>query len=249
MPVPVINQTTSVLVWDRGRYHSAALALAPGSSAATSWAVLSGGFPEGVALNTSTGRISGTPQAEAEGSVFTAAVVARNASGDSIPLTVTIGVYWADVSLDGSVEMFFDLDHGGVRFARQTEIDEKTGAALVRWKRGDVFPLSVVFLKGAEAVDLSLEFLALVMAEEIDGKKYRLDDQTLTRLGIADKARYQIAVDLSAQGLAGLLGGEESLDLKIEIEAKFSFAQNGATRTATRSSQTFVVRLFQDLKA
>jgi len=81
MPAPILSPTTTILALTRGRFYSIQLALAYGSPAATSWSVTSGGFPDGMTLNTTTGRISGTPSRESEGSVFVAQLTANNASG------------------------------------------------------------------------------------------------------------------------------------------------------------------------
>jgi len=110
MSVPVIDPTTSILALTRGRFCSVQLALASGSVPATSWALASGGFPDGLTLNTATGRISGTPSRESEGSGFVAEGTARNASGPNAPPKLVFGIEHSMVEPDGSLEALMEAD-------------------------------------------------------------------------------------------------------------------------------------------
>lgn len=255
MPVPILNLTTSLLIFDRGRFNAFQPALAPGSSAATGWSLLSGGLPEGMALNATTGRISGVPGREAEGSVFNVQIVASNGSGASEPLDLVIGVAFAPMELDGAQELIFDLDHGGVAFSRFEELDD-LGRPVVRWKRGDKFPLAIICVKGGQVVDIPISQVAITAAQ-VEGER-RIDlnpGRPLLRQGEYDLARWQTVIDLTDSYLRTIIGSEDpgagqSVLLSCELEFQFFYETGDVEEPealATRTSATFGVRLYRDL--
>src|SRR5207302_11350065 len=84
MAAPVINTTTSVLgykQYEEWEYQPWA------SNTPTSWS--SSTLPPGLAINGSTGLISG---AATLAGVFIVGIIATNADGDSAPVNLTIGI-------------------------------------------------------------------------------------------------------------------------------------------------------------
>ncbi len=254
MAVPILSQTTSILALTRGRFYSVQLALASGSPTATSWALASGGFPDGMTLSPSMGRISGTPSRESEGSVFVAQVTANNASGPSAPLKLVFGIEHAKVEPDGSLEAFMDLSTTGIGFRGHEETDE-TGRAVVHVKRGDRFPFSISFLKGTEVIDLAVTNLAVVLKEfEPEGRVVLNPSGHLEKQGMEDTARWLTFLDFSDPTIATVLGNyEDDSDTafpalaEVEVSYRVDRGSGLAPLAAVRTSATFVFMVHRDL--
>ncbi|MBU6303647.1 MAG: putative Ig domain-containing protein [Verrucomicrobia bacterium] len=254
MPAPILSPTTSILALTRGRFYSIQPALAPGSSPATSWSLISGGFPDGMTLNPVTGRISGTPSRESEGSVFVAMVTANNASGPSAPLKLVFGIEHARVEPDGSLEAFLDLSTSGIGFRGHDKTDD-FGRAVVHVKRGDRFPLSVTFLKGTEVIDLAVTNLAIVLKEFEPESRILLNPSGhLEKQGIEDTARWITYVEFSDPAIATMLGNYEddsdtAFPALAEVEVSYQVDRGPGLSPfpAVRTSATFVFMVHRDL--
>jgi hypothetical protein len=160
-------------------------------------------------LSPATGRISGTPSRESEGSVFVAMVNAINASGQSAPLKLVFGIEHARVEPDGSLEAFLDLSTSGIGFRGHDKTDDQ-GRAVVHVKRGDRFPLSVTFLKATEVIDLAVTNLAIVLKEFEPESRILLNPSGhLEKQGVEDTARWITFVEFSDPALATMLGNYE----------------------------------------
>jgi hypothetical protein len=206
---PTISPTTSILALTRGRFYVFQPALASGSPPATSWSLASGGLPFGMTLDPATGRISGTPSRESEGSVFVAMVTASNADGPSAPLTLVFGIEHAKVEPDGSLEAFLDLSTSGIGFRGHEAVDD-SGRAIVHVKRGDRFPLSITFLKGEEVIDLPVTNLAIVLKEfEPEARTLLNPSGHLEKQGEGDTARWLTWLDLGDPAIAAALSNYE----------------------------------------
>jgi hypothetical protein len=222
-------------------------ALQAGSPAATSWAIQSGGLPSGLTLNTSTGKISGTADAESEGSVFRANLVALNADGTSAALPLVIGIRVAPAPADGGLHAVWDLDTGAVGWVGFTQADE-LGRRIVHARSGDQLPLTVQFVRAGETVPLPVATLALTVDEYEPEDGYLLhSDATVEASGSGETARTSVWLDLSGAALAAVLGEYEDdagtaagllAELKMTWPAEF-----GAGRTATRRSLPFWLML------
>ena len=247
MPAPILSPTTSILALTRGRFYSIQITHAPGSSPATSRSLISGGFPDGMTLNPTSGRISGTPSRESEGSVFVAMVTANNASGPSAPLKLVFGIEHARVEPDGSLEAFLDLSTSGIGFRGHDKTDD-LGRAVVHVKRGDRFPLSVTFLKGTEVIDLAVTNLGIVLKEFEPESRILLNPSGhLEKQGIEDTARWIMFVEFADPALATMLGnyGDDSdTAFPALAEVKVTYQVNRGTGLlsfqAVRTSATLV---------
>jgi hypothetical protein len=254
MPAPILSPTTSILALTRGRFYFVQLALASGSAAATSWALASGGFPDGISLHTATGRISGTPSRESEGSVFVAQVTANNASGPSTPLKLVFGIEHARVEPDSSLEAFLDLSTSGIGF-RGHEKEDDSGRAVVHVKRGDRFPFSISFLKGTEVIDLAVTNLAVVLKEfEPEARVPVNPSGHLEKQGMEDTARWLTFLDFSDPAIATVLGNyEDDSDTafpalaEVEVSYRVDRGSGLVPLAAVRTSATFVFMVHRDL--
>ena len=254
MPAPVLSPTTSILALTRGRFYAVQPALATGSSPATSWSLASGGFPVGLMLNPATGRISGTPSRESEGSVFVAQVTANNASGPSAPLKLVFGIEHAKAEPDGSMEAFLDLSTSGIGFRGHESADD-LGRAVVHVKRGDRFPFSISFLKGTEVIDLPVTNLAVVLKEFEPESRIQLNPSGhLEKQGIDDTARWLTFLDFSDVAIATVLGNyEDDSDTafpalaEVEVSYRVDRGAGLAPLAAVRTSATFVFMVHRDL--
>jgi hypothetical protein len=247
MPVPIIDPTTSVLTVPRGRAFAFQPALAPGSTAATGWSIVSGGLPTGLSLNTSTGRISGTADLESEGSTFRFGLRATNGDGNSETVNLTIGIEYASTDADGGLQAVIDLDSGCLGFIGLSQITEDN-RAVCHVKRGDEFPLTVQFVRRGMVVDLpSVTVRATAKREEMDPPidLQAADDFLVYRQGAGETTRYTIWLSLKADKLGLDLQDEEKPEgtaVQYLGEVHWTWAVSmgeSSTRTAKRSTLEF----------
>jgi hypothetical protein len=254
MPIPVIYQSTSVHGLMRGRPFAFQPALAPGSPAASSWQLLSGTLPSGLTLNATTGKISGTPDSDAEGSTYTLGLSAVNADGVSAPLVLTMGVEYAPVEADGGLTAIIDLDTGVVGFP---ECDQRTeeNRAVAHVRRGDAYALSVVFVRRGTVIDLP------VTAMRVTGKKEETDppipfqapgDYLVYKEGSGETARYNVWLSLRDEQLATDLedaSAARGTAVPYVCEIRWMWTRSmgeSSARTAERSSLEFVFVVHRD---
>lgn len=255
MPVPVVDTTTSVLAWVRGKYYAFQPALAAGSDAATGWNIASGALPDGVSLNSTTGLISGTVDTEAEGSIWVAQLRASNGSGNSTPVRLTFGVEYPEVEADGALHALFDLDSGMVAFRGLDQVAED-GLAIAHVKGRDEFPLAIQFVRRKNVIDLP------VVGITVGAKRYEPEslinlqannDDIVYLEGDGETARYVVWLDLSASALANALADEESDDgtavavlAELQVEYLVDMGEE-EERTAKRTSLSFWLMVHRDL--
>jgi hypothetical protein len=205
MAAPIINPAVSLLTLTQGRYYELQLVEAVGSSAATGWQVFRGALPSGLSLNTSTGKISGTPNARAaEGSVWLTQIRATNGDGASTPLELTWGIERAEVEADGGIHAVFDLDTGAVAFPGS---DQRTSdnRPVVHVRAGNKLPLTLILGRRGEVIDLavsSVEVGGRQTADEPITRSFRAEDDTsLLKIGEGESTRYLVTLDLTSPDL------------------------------------------------
>jgi hypothetical protein len=255
MPAPVIDPTTSVLAWQRGRYYAFQPALTAASTAADSWAIASGSLPTGVSIDEDTGLISGVVSTEAQGSIWVAQLVATNGSGPSSPVRLTFGVEYPEIEIDGAIHCVFDLDSGAVAFRGLDQVSDD-GLAVVHCKANDQFPLSVQFVRREQIVELpitELQIAGKINEPEPPVALQAANDDTILQVGSGETARYLIWVDLTAAALDTALFDYEDDDgttvsMLAELRAEYTVdLGEELTRTASRSSLNFWLVLHRDL--
>lgn len=255
MPAPVIYQVSSLQPLVRGRSYALQLALAPGSDAATSWAIVSGGLPSGLSLNTVTGLIAGTPNAAAEGSTYTVGVAPVNGSGTGTPQMLVFGVEYARADEDGGITAVINLDTGVVGFPGTTQRTEEN-RALIHLRRGDAFGMAVQFVREGMVVDLPITGI------RITGKKEETDppisfqapgDYLFLKEGSGETARYIIWLSLNDEKLAADLDDEAKSPKGAAViytsEIRFQWTRSmgeQAARTAERSTLEFAISIHRD---
>ena len=256
MPVPVADPTTSVLAWVRGNYYAFQPALASGSDAATGWNIASGRLPTGLALNATTGLISGTIERESEGSVWTVWIRPSNGSGQGNPIRLTIGVEYAEVEPDGALHALFDLDSGMVAFRGIDQVSED-GLPVVHVKSRDRFPLSLQFSRRRTIVDLPVTSIKVaakrnepdpvVLSLQADGEDVPYKE------GESETARFLVLLDLSAAAIQTALMEEEGDDgtaiaflAELQVEWLADLGDEDAVEVV-RTSLSFYLMVHRDL--
>lgn len=194
MAIPVISTTTSILALVKGR----AFTFQPAATnTPTSWAIIAGALPSGLTLSSTTGRISGVPEAEG---VFVADLRATNGSGNSTSLSLAFGVEIIPFESDSALQIDIDLATGFVTNPRSSE---------------DV-PL---YLKSADRVVLSVGFTRDGILQDIPGlaminvglKEFEpealvlLNDGAVQKTGDYETTRYNVVLDLLHPDVAASL--------------------------------------------
>jgi hypothetical protein len=244
MAIPVISNTTSVL----GFRKKQDFAYQPyASNTPTGWVAM--GLPEGVAIDTVTGLISG---AATVAGVYVTSLSATNADGSSAPHLIAIGIEETGINDGIGIELDVDVRTGYVATTGQSQPDPDK--AILFAKRGDTLFLDVGFWRGDVLQDLPIADLKFQM-REFDGETVLVASSGLIEdIGTADAPRYRIAVEFSGTELDGVLGGYEG-DLRtgfLAIAELQWIVMHGSPalpspETAARSSQTFRVYVQRDL--
>src|SRR5438067_1482468 len=175
MAIPVINTTTSILAykqWETWEYQPYA------TNTPTNWS--SGLLPTGMTLTAATGKISGAAQ---KPGIYLVPLTATNASGNSDPLVLTIGIEPAAVAPDAKLDVTVDVDTGEVKlvsYSAQTQQSQSanttTPAPLLSVKEDDDLLMRIFFLKGGGVIDLNLTSLKFAV------KELEFQDRKSTRL-------------------------------------------------------------------
>lgn len=243
MAAPVITTTTSILGFRQGEafiYQPAA------TNTPTSWAWT--GLPPGVAVNNTTGRITGPATA---GGVFLASVTATNGDGTSAAVVVPIGIYGRDFDEGGHVRINYDLRTNEV-YPPSIE-NWKPGEPVIYAKNGDKFLLDVGFTGDRASFAMVQPATVRVAIKETENQSaLELSDGTFETMGEWDRTRYRILCDLPEAAVLRALRNYETdagsfFDAICEIEWTQAVTFDGETITLVRSSQNFIMRIVREL--
>jgi len=194
MAAPTIDPTSSILaaVVDQQISFQPRASYTP-----TSWALTSGGLPSGLTLNTTSGKVSGTPT---EAGVFEFGLVATNGTGASAEVVFSMGVERIAFVSDASIELDFDLSTRHVSNPRDATIYP------LFIKSNDVMTISVGCTKAGVLQDLPISMITLFLREYgEDGAAIALNAGDVVKVGEYDTTRYRVVLDLTEPEIAAAL--------------------------------------------
>src|SRR5215210_7336697 len=246
MAIPVINTTTSILAykqWETWEYQPYA------TNTPMSWS--SGPLPAGMILTAATGKISGAAQ---KPGIYLVPLTATNASGNSDPLVLTIGIEPAAVAPDAKLDVTVEVDTGEVKvvsYSAQTQsqsANTTTPAPLLSVKEDDDLIMRIFFLKGGGVIDLNLTSLKFAVKELEPESALDLSTPAFAKLGSGASTCFLLHVKFDGDLLASSLGNYEAdqgtfFDALAEIERVETNPETVGPVELRRSSQTFRVRI------
>lgn len=243
MSVPVISPITSIHSIPIGTTWFFQPALAPGSSAATSWAVT--GLPPGLLINAATGLISGVTNADG---VFDVRLTASNAEGTSAPLVFPMGVRATGQESGLAKRININLQTGNVYSPDTIET--------FKVKSGDLMPVAVGFEDQGNLIEVPmLALINFALKEWDDEELIPLNDGLFRMIGAGGYTRYVTFLDFRSQTLRNILDNWEDpygtgfIGLA-EIEWVWFESRPGfpTPQQATRTSNNFGLVPFRELK-
>lgn len=247
MSAPVISPTTSILALVKGQ----AFVFQPAAAnTPTSWARSAGAFPTGITLNTTTGRISGTPTEEG---VFVASITATNGTGSSPALELAFGVEILPFEGDTALQVDFDLATGIVTNPRSAE------DVAIFLKSGDRAVLSIGFTRDGVLQELpGLAMITLGVKDVEDNPLILLNDGAVQKVGDYDTTRYNILVDMldpDVKSRLETIADDNSNDVEagfyaiteIEITENVEVFAGAGPELVSRSSRHFMSRITREL--
>ncbi|MCB1209192.1 MAG: putative Ig domain-containing protein [Verrucomicrobiales bacterium] len=243
MAIPVLSPITSIHSIPIGTAWYFQPALAPGSSAATSWAAT--GLPPGLTLNTSTGLVSGVANGEG---VFNVRLQASNGSGASAWLVFPMGVRATGQESGAAKRVNINLQTGAVYSP-----DNNT---MFRVKSGDLMPVAVGFEDEGKLLDIPMLSLINFSLKEADDEPVMpLNDGLFQKIGAGVYTRYVTFLDLRGQALRYALENWENpkgtnfVGLA-EVEWVWFETRPGfpAPQMVTRTSNNFPLATFRELR-
>lgn len=245
MAVPIINPQSSVPVLRVNQPYSFNLALTAASEAATSWATLDS-LPPGIAINTTTGVMSGTPTTAG---VREVRITATNGSGTSTPVTVAFGVLPVPYTAQGTMEINMDLDTRQVWNPRVN-----LEAAPLFGKYRDQNSISLGILKAGFLQQKNLAQINVWLRENDDSKPFKISTGAFAQVGTGDNARYAVDLNWGVPGVKSMLSNWPRTTsvggaVWAEIELVILEAPPGSGTATPRplTSRTFVCHIQQDL--
>jgi hypothetical protein len=229
-----------------GRSWSYQPNLEAGSDPAVSWAAT--GLPAGMAINTTSGLISGIPT---EPGVFVINLTATNASGTSLVMVFPMGVSFSPLSYDGAVLMNVFLQSGAVVRPGTSQ------SPLLFAKSDDKLVVAIGFVDDAGV----LQEIGAVNAINVTFKAYD-DEQKVVlttgnffAVGDYESRRYLVVLDFTSPIIkAALSDWEDPRGTGIvalgEIEWTWVWVPPAsvATEELTRSSWNFGITTYKQLK-
>ena len=250
MSIPVINTTTSILAykqWEAWEYQPYA------TNTPTSWS--SGPLPTGMTLIAATGKISGAAQ---KSGIYLVPLTATNASGNSDPLVLTIGIEPAAVAPDAKLDVTIDVDTGDVKvvsYSATQQTQTSTTAQpvpLIMVKEDDDLLMRIFFLKGGGVLDLNLTSLKFAVKELEPESILDLSTPSFAKLGSGANTCFLLHVKFDGDLLAGSLSNYEDdqgtfFEALAEIERIETNTETIGPVELRRSSQTFRVRIERNL--
>jgi hypothetical protein len=233
------------------------LALAA-SNTPTSWALASGSIPTGLAFNTSTGAITGTPTTAAADTAFTATVTATNGDGTSTAETLRLWVLGGVAGLGADTLAFpldWDLVTGKLSVPGITEYapagqppgGDGESPPIFSLTSTDRRVISLGLMMGGvlrEPDDIEVINLVLGRRDEEPGI-LTLTSGAYTVTGADDTARHEVAAYLDADTLTAWLEEGESgpdgayVDLLLEAFLEIPLDAREFSATATSAIASF----------
>jgi hypothetical protein len=246
MAIPIIDTTTSVLGFRQGEawYYQPATTNTP---APTSWTW--SGLPPGTTADAGSGAIHGPATSSG---VYLAKLVATNASGDSAPVIIPIGIFersWMD---DGAVPINIDLRTGRVY---PHGLDSwQTGDPALFCKSGDYIIADIGFTMdgGKSLIPIGPSVVTVGLKEFDPEGLLAVSDGGFETIGEWDQTRYRVLCFLEASKLEAALSNYEgdvgtAFSALCEIQWQQPLSFGGSLRQITRSSQTFAMRLAREI--
>ncbi|MEQ1862004.1 MAG: Ig domain-containing protein [Chthoniobacteraceae bacterium] len=257
MPIPVIDPTRSIL----GFLENQQFEFQPYATG-DPYLWTASGLPDGLALNSSTGLISGSVEISG---VWEAQLNAINYDGTSADAVVTIGIQPGPKGRFGCPTLLVETNTGAVFMPGpegkwQPVIDDKGKVTPALWlKRGDIPPIIVQFANADAYADLALTSLKLTV------KHHETEAVILTVGGLAsankmlrvgasrpDLVHYVMVDPIVSTPLKDALEEESDEDGTYfyglaEIEWRVANAIGIGPATIVRTSNTFVVGCERDL--
>lgn len=244
MAVPVINPQSSVPTPRVNQPFSFSLALATTSEAATSWAALDP-LPPGLAINTTTGVITGTPT---NGGIHSVRITATNGTGTSTPVTVAFGVIPVPYTAQGVPEINLSLDTFRVW---NPGIDE--AAAPLFGKSGDTSVIALGLMKSGFLQDKTISQINVRLRDEDDSEPFPISTGSFQKVGAGDNTRYYLALNWGHQMITQLMQDTDNASsvgrfVYAEIEIIFFELLPGGSTPSSQpvSSRTFVCHIQKD---
>ena len=196
MAAPVITTTTSVLdykQWEYFEYQPYA------TNTPTSWACPN--LPDGLSINTSTGKISGAATVQG---VYNVGLTATNGDGTSAALIIPIGIRAAEAGLTRpGVELTYDIQTNKVAIVGGTAESTLFGRV------GDTLLMWIRFVKQDTTLDLDVASLGFGLKERDIENTVALGDEW-DKFGTGTGTSYGLFVPLEAEKLDGVLSNYES---------------------------------------
>lgn len=226
MAVPIINPQSSIPGGLRvGQAFDFSLALAVGSESATGWAVLDN-LPTGLSINTTTGRVTGTPTVAG---VTDVRFVATNGSGTSTAVTVAFGVEPLPYVSAGVMEIDGDIDTGVVWNSQITN-----GGAPLWGTFGDKKVMSLGLKKQGILQDLNVYAINVSLRHDDDSVPFLITTGAWAKTGAGDNTRYNVLLDLTKTKIAEFMSDWEAASTKggfvwCEIEVILFLPQPGGS--------------------
>ncbi|MBX7211528.1 MAG: Ig domain-containing protein [Verrucomicrobiaceae bacterium] len=245
MAAPVINPQSSAPVCRVGTPYQFNLALMSTSAAATGWAVVDA-LPDGLTINATTGKISGTPTAAG---VREVRITASNADGTSTPVTVAFGILPVPYAATGTMEINMDLDNLVVWNPHITN-----GGAPLFAKYRDKKTISLGMFKSGILQDKNVAEINVWLKEDDEAKAFNLCTGQFAKVGAGDNTRHSVLLNFDKAEIKSMMSNWDRAYssggfIWAEIEIKFLEAPPG-TGNATLlplTSRTFVCELQRDL--
>lgn len=248
MAAPVISAITSILAYRMGEWWNYQPAA---TNSPTSWAAT--GLPEGMAINATTGKISG---AATEPGVFDVVLSATNADPATGTLIFPIAIEAAQLSLGAAIDLEMDLGSGEVANpSMKGDLKSEDGLPVVLFgKLEDKLLIAAGFLKDASLQPLALARVDIAIKEYEPESLLVITDGTFEVLGEWDTTRFQFMLHLDPTKLRAVLSSyEDDRDTYVDVVAELRYRLlhilpgDEEPTELERSSQNFVMRIARDL--